>query len=720
VCGAAAGTSNWSSGAEMSDVSLEIYYDGAWHDLVDTEQVRAEADITVQRGDGVESGAIRPAQITAQLDNRDDVFRMSNPESALYGRAGRNTPVRVAHADDVRGAAEASLWDCDQSNDFRRNPLRGSAWTTLEAGGLLQRIGQWKEPRPSALARSLSTVTNVTGMFPLEDQRESTTLANSTNGGPVGSFTGAVTLGSDVRPGGASRTVQVGTDGVITGRFLPVPGITAWQVVFNVKLDDDVVLTAGFQEVFRWTDTQNRVWAWETSDTDWAWRIYDDDGATLSYTASGARDYDPRTRWTRCHMRVSISGGTVNYDPWWYPEGNDVYATAAGGTFAGTSTGSPYVWRRPVTVYSDGAAYSYVFAISNNSADFINDGNALAAFNGFAGETAGARFRRLLAELELSWRVIGDVDLSEPMGPQPSIPLMDLLRECRDTDDGLIFDDRTQTRIVFMLRNARFNQTAVSVDVTELPRLPRERVDDLGVSNDVTVQQRDGGTGRAVAETGPLSILDPPDGVGRYEQTIDVNVDDESTLTGHAYWWLARGTVDVPRYPQLIVNLSALAPTRAAELAAVDIGEVIELSGVLPDPVRLIVLGSKESIPWKRARTLIWQCVPDVVFSSGTYDGTARYDLSTCTLTAAAEPTATTLTFSITSSYEAWSSTSAYDLTIAGERVRIPAGAMGARTGSAGAYSQTATGVQRSVNGVRKTLPAGSSVRVSTPGRYTR
>jgi hypothetical protein len=704
----------------MSETSLEIYYDGAWHDLIANDQVRAMAPIVIQRGDGVESGAIRPSTITAELDNRDDTFRTSNPESALYGRAGRNTPIRVAVDDDVRGAAEASLWDCDQTPDFRRTPLRGSAWTRVEAGGLLQRIGQWKEPRPSALARSLSVVENVIGMFPLEEQRESTTLANTTPGGQAGSFTGSVTLGSDVRPGGASRTAQVGSDGVITGRFLPAPGATGWQVVFNVKLDADVVLTAGFQEVFRWTDTLNRVWAWETSDTDWAWRIYDDDGATLSYTASGARDYDPREEWTRCHMRVSYSGGTINYDPWWYNERDTVYSTAAGGTFSGTSSGSPYLWRRPVTVYSTDAYYSYVMAIGDNSGDFINDGNALAAFNGFAGETAGARFRRLLGELGIAWRVIGDVDLSEPMGPQPAISLMDHLREIRDTDDALIFDDRTQTRIVIMLRNARFNQTAVSLDVTELPQIPRERVDDLGVSNDITVQQRDGGTARAVAETGPLSIADPPDGVGRYEQTIDVNVDGEATLTTAAYWWLARGTVDVPRYPQVTINLSALSTTRAAELAAVDIGEVVEISGILPDPVRLVVLGSKESIPWRRARTLTWQCVPDVVFNAGVYDSaTARYDLRTCTLTAAAEPTASTLTFSITDD-EAWSSTSEYRLMISGEEIRIPAGAMGARTGTYGAYSQTATGVQRSVNGVRKTLPAGSPVRVSTPGRYAR
>jgi hypothetical protein len=719
VCAVADGTCSWSWVAAMSEVALEIFYNGAWHDLAALEQVRAQSPIVIKRGDGAESGAIRPASITASLDNRDDAFRTSNPESPLYGVAGRNTPIRVAVDGDVRGAAETTLWDCDQSNDFRRTPQRGSAWTDIEAGGLLQRIGQWKEPRPSALARSTSVVENMIGLFLLEDQREATTLANAVPGGPVGTFTGAVTLASDERPGGAARSVQVGTDGVITGRFLPAASITGWQMVFAFRLDPDTVLTAGYQEVMRWTDTFNRVWAWEVSESTFAFRVYDDDGATLSYTAGAALTYDPREYWTRCHMRVSYAGGTVSYAPWWYREGDTAFKQSGNGSFAGTGSGSPYLWRRPVTVYTDGANYAYVLAISNNASDFLDDGNVLAAFNGFAGETAGARFRRLLAEVGISWDVIGDVDLSEPMGPQPAIPLMEHLREIRDTDDALIFDDRTQTRVVIMLRNARFNQTAVPIDVTELPKIPKERVDDLGTSNDVTVQQRDGGSGRAVAETGPLSVLDPPDGVGRYEQTVDVNVEDETVLTPLSYWWLARGTVDVPRYPQVAVNLTAVSESRAAELAAVDVGQVIEISGILPDPIRLIVLGYTESIPWKRARTLIWQCVPDTVFASGVYDGTARYDLRSCTLAAAAEPATSTLTFSITDN-EAWSSTSEYELTIAGERVRIPAGGMGARTGTAGAYAQTATGVQRSVNGVRKTLPAGAAVHIATPGRYAR
>jgi hypothetical protein len=122
------------------------------------------------------------------------------------------------------------------------------------------------------------------------------------------------------------------------------------------------------------------------------------------------------------------------------------------------------------------------------------------------------------------------------------------------------------------------------------------------------------------------------------------------------------------------------------------------------------VLGYTETIGWPNARTMVLNCAPDQQFVLGVWNGDdSRWDLATCTMSAAAGPTATTLTFAITDDEE-WSATSAYDLFIAGERIGVPIGGMGARTGSPGAYFQTLTGAVRSKNGVRKTLPAGSPV----------
>ncbi len=66
---------------------------------------------------------------------------------------------------------------------------------------------------------------------------------------------------------------------------------------------------------------------------------------------------------------------------------------------------------------------------------------------------------------------------------------------------------------------------------------------------------------------------------------------------------------------------------------------------------------------------------------------------------------------------EAWSSTSGYELVISGEKIYIPVGGMGARSGT-GPYTQVATGVIRAVNQISKVLPSNSQVSVANPGRY--
>jgi hypothetical protein len=102
------------------NVGVELYYSGSWHDIAATNDVYADTPITITRGQGDESAALRPAKISMSLANDDDTYRTSNPVSPLYGIAGRNTPMRVKVGGTVRGTAEASSWAPDQTQDFRR------------------------------------------------------------------------------------------------------------------------------------------------------------------------------------------------------------------------------------------------------------------------------------------------------------------------------------------------------------------------------------------------------------------------------------------------------------------------------------------------------------------------------------------------------------------------------------------------------------------------
>jgi hypothetical protein len=565
----------------------------------------------------------------------------------------------------------------------------------------------------------MPSVPNLTGLWLLEDGSDAVNLGNQLAGGAPGRLVGGVEPSDDsAYPPGGARSIKVVADSNADGVFAAASASAGWTYSFCVRLDPDLVFPGASQELFKVADSLGRTWSWETDGTDFAVGVYAADGSTLSYVSNGM-GYDARTMWARCALRVEVVGANVEWDAYWYQEDATFYG-AAGGSFAGTSTGYLASWRTARTTIATGAHYACVLGISDGSTTFQNNGTALAGFTGYDGELAGNRFLRLCDESGISRATQGGAPGTQPMGVQRPDTLLNLLLECRDTEDGLLYDDRTQNRLRFRTKPGRYNQAAVTIDASDLPTLPEEVTDDLGVANDVTVQQLRGSTARAEDTTGPLGTAAPPAGVGRYERRADVNVEDEGDLPQLANWWLRRGTVNLPRYPRVAVNLFTLDDAQRAEIESLDVGSVLEITGYRENPIRLVVIGYTEVIGWPNARTITFTCAPDQQFDVGTYGASTtqrRYDMRTATVKAEAGRADTTLTLKCTDDEE-WSNASTYDVMIAGERVTFVAGNMGARTGSAGDYQQIVTNVVRSVNGVRKALPAGSAVHVADQGRW--
>jgi len=252
----------------------------------------------------------------------------------------------------------------------------------------------------------------------------------------------------------------------------------------------------------------------------------------------------------------------------------------------------------------------------------------------------------------------------------------------------------------------------------DLPALPREVTDDLQVHNIVTAVDLQGQEATAEDSTGPLGSQAPPDGAGEYKQRVDVSVSfPRNRLPDIANWWMRRGTVDLPRFPQVSVNLAVLSPSKVAEVESVQVGSVIEITGFREDTIRLFVLGYLEVIG-HHSRRITFTCAPDQQFQVAVYDDTSkRMESRTSTLNAAVDATATTIVVTFTRIRDAWSTTAEpYDWGIGGERIRVLS--MGAVTGS-GPWTQTAT-VQRSINGVPKGHPAGAPIHMfpSVQARY--
>lgn len=690
------------------NVGVELFYGGTWVDIAAMDDIYTKSRIVIKRGQTAEGSPLRPCSISCTLANDDDRYRTSNPLSPLYGVAGRNTPARVKVAGVIRGTAEASSWEADQTADFRASPRRGSAWVDMDAAGLLARIGQWTEPLRSPFYTYNANMAGLAGYWALEDPRGTTAPAYSPVAGVQNTFLRGISFDSQQRPPGSGPLADMTMPGL--ARFVFAGGsadaTNGWQFGYSVYMPElgdfrtpiTVLLLNG------WSVTVSL----DGSTSQATIQVVNAAGgvvttSTISYT------YLFPYRWLNLFLKASQSGGTTTIGFSWRAVGDD-FLTGFTASFAGITSNLAQMFIGNGGV-PDGSTIGHVIG-THGTADNIEFESRWQAFLGYPGETVADRFARLCALKNVAYTIIGTAATSYPMGPQQVATFATHLKEMIATEDALIFDDIDAIGLVLMLRRARYNQTvALALTPTDLPALPKETSDDLGVHNIVTASQAAGGDYTVQDSTGPLGSQPPPAGFGEARDKVDVNVASEPTgLPQQANWWLRRGTVNLPRFPQVTINLAAK-PALITAVNAVDVGSVITITGMREYVIRLLVIGWTETIG-THTRTITFTCVPDQQFQVGIW-GARRWDLATSTVDAAVAAGVPTIVLKQTAD-EAWSTTTSYNLLISGELVTVTA--MGARTGT-GPYFQTAT-VTRAVNGIAKTLPAGAAAHVSAPGRW--
>jgi hypothetical protein len=617
--------------------------------------------------------------------------------------------------------AEAASWTCDQTQDFRKSPLRGKAWTELEGGGLLQRVNQWTQPLQSPFRQYNDTLTGVIGYFPAEQARGSKELVSTIPGTTQqGAFTGAA-FESQHRPAGSAPLMDV-DDGAGMGFYFAgkdnATSTAGWQLSWVARFD--TLPSATGSTIMYWLTGDGTAYGLTLNSATGGIELdASRGGVTIIADSTSYSGYD-WTQWTLFSLDASYSGGTTTIAINWTNE-----QATAGGFTTSSFAGVPASLKWWSVLGGDGeippgSTIGHIMAVSNSSGGGANLFNAARreAWTGYLNEAAALRFIRLCNLFGLAYIVSASYLSSTPMGPQPVATLAEHFREIATTDDALIFDDRTEIRLRMLCRLDRYNLTpTVALVPADLPALPREVVDDQAVHNLITASQRDGGEAIAEDSTGPLGTQPPPNGVGEYRQDVAVNLAAPGDrLPQVANWWLRRGTVNLPRFPQVTINLNQLAPARIAQIEVIDVGHVITISGYREDLIRLQVIGYTETIG-THSRTITFVCVPDQQFDVARYVATGatptavmkRYDSRTSTLSTGYAAGAVSMVVTFTDIRDAWSTVSApYDWAIAGERITVTA--MGAITGS-GPWTQTAT-VTRAVNGVSKAQVSGASVRM--------
>jgi hypothetical protein len=314
------------------------------------------------------------------------------------------------------------------------------------------------------------------------------------------------------------------------------------------------------------------------------------------------------------------------------------------------------------------------------------------------------------------------------LGPQQRDTFLTLLGQVAKADLGVLAETRDRCGLTFRVRHSLYNQPpALTLDYTARqvspPFHPTE--DDRLLTNDVTVSRIDGSSSRTVLESGMLSVQDPPDGVGPLDTAVAVNVASDEQLSGQAGWRLHLGTWDEARWPQITVDLAARAFRDSQALtdaaAAVLEGDVVAVTGLPdwlpPETVRALVLGYRELFD-DTLRRIVWAASPAGPFtvlewaaqgSTPDPDAPSRWDSDGSTVASDFDAgTDTSLSVAVAGGSPLWTTDSGdlpLDIMAAGVRLRVTA-----ISGSSSPQTFTATATP--VNGVEKTIPAGSAVRL--------
>jgi hypothetical protein len=345
---------------------------------------------------------------------------------------------------------------------------------------------------------------------------------------------------------------------------------------------------------------------------------------------------------------------------------------------------------------------------------------------GYPGEKSHARVERLADEQGVAFSVDGDTFFNTSMGRQYVSSLLEQLAEIATTTDGfvvealdgpeLVFSEIwTHTKMTSGYPNPRVVSLNYSTGQIAPPFEPIE--DDRFTRNDVTVKRTAGGEYRAVQETGSMSVQNPEDGgVGRYDVSYELNTASGSQAAQMVGWLLSKGTLDVPRFPSVTVDLlsPAIDDIKYSDVISTTVSDWLRIEGLdeigIYEPVELVVIGYEENLG-PHEHTITFNCVPaDLLhWSVVSLVGAGRMDpldSDDSSVNTGVNSTATSLSVKTTGAL--WTHADGdFDILVGGERMTV--------TNVTGSSSPQTFTVTRSVNGVVKSQVANTPVELADP-----
>jgi len=632
-------------------------------------------DLTIQRGVQNEFDTFQASRITFTLNNSDGRFTTTNPAGAWYGTWGLNTPIRVS-INATGSYVSRGICFVSQINHAWPLVKETLAVVRITADGPIRRINAGRPLRSFLYRTSRGGATGPIEYWPMEEAAGTVQFSSAVGGLPL-STQGSLTAGSfSGFPGSEPiAVVPVNTSFAATVRPYTSPSPNQWLWQFVMYLPNVVGGTVPF--VYMYSTGTVQLWRFTLApgapDTILL-QGYNSAGTEVLGAAptsfinnnTGAEAYNQPAG---LQLIVAQNGSNIDWTYYVYTNQGGV---GAGGSVAGTLGNT--------TKFAFGAGALLADAAVGHLAAVI-DGIGLSNQNltGAAGDEAWSRWLTLVNTVP---GAIGDgagpVAVNTVLGEEQSGDTGTLLRQIIEADLGVGYE-RTDSHIYLQPRYNLYNQAvALSLDFDQhhvaLPWLPVE--DDQKLRNDWTVSRFGGGTARyTLPKVDPTSVdFDPT--VAVYEDQATVNLFADSDLPFHAQWRVHLGNAATQRYPQLSINL-ARNPSLAAAWLSTDIGERIQIANPLqqlpPDPLDLLLVGYIETFylhgtAWKADLNCVDYRPYEVFKIEDTRLG--RLDSADSTLLAAATSSATTLRiWTDTTLGPLWTTTTGYDLEIAGERI---------------------------------------------------
>ncbi|MFJ2909352.1 hypothetical protein ACIO8F_07940 [Streptomyces sp. NPDC087228] len=596
-----------------------------------------------------------------------------------------------------------------------------SAWVPVQAAGILRRLGQGRRPLQSTLRRRIPSAPGLLAYWPMEDGAVSTQMYSPMDGVTPLRVSGLEMAADSSLPGSAplptlgsvaslSATVPTTkTAGWHTEMVFRLPSLPSIQAeIIRVSVAGSGTLatvhvfasSAGIRLEGR--DAEGAQVAGVTHTDGRAIAAFSGPWNRLALFTSPNPD-GPGSRLTAAWRDV-LTG------EWWY-----AYFTIPGPM--GRVTAIRGSWGSAAQGMALGhlAAFSVPAPSSSQAGVTIYAG----ADRGFARETAVNRLVRLATEEPALLMAIVDGDGtadSEQMGPQGQVELMTLVGEVVETDGGILYERMDRLGLVYRDRATLYNQRpAITLDYAggqiAPPLEPTD--DDAELRNDVTVTRSGGSSGRAVVESGPLSVLPPEQGgVGLYEEAVTLSLGTDDQPERIAGWRAHLGTWDEARYPTVRVRLHQH-PDLIPAVLALRPGDLLRIINppmfTGPGPLDLLVRQIQHQ-PLPRTWEVTLSCTPAGPYRVGVVDDRVfgRADTDGSALAAAVLATGTTLPVATTVG-RPWVTDPAefpFDVQLGGEVVTVHS--------ISGSIPQTFN-VTRAVNGIRKPHPTKTDVRLAVP-----